>query len=206
MKVTVPKGGNEKVQCPEHLYEIMQKILMRENAIGRNQEHFWVAGLDNASKLLFIELIGLGVSNRVYADSPTIFRMAIYKMAKSVIFVHNHPSGSMKVSDADLDMTIHQYKAGKMLNIDLHDHLIISETKFLSFAAEGLMDKVRESELYTILDKKQQSLREDQLSSQKNIAKQEEAREIAKRLKDEGLDVDIIKKVTGLGKVDIRRL
>lgn len=202
MKVKVPKGGNEKIQCPEHLYEIMQKILMRENAIGRNQEHFWVVGLDNASKLLFIELIGLGVSNRVHADSSTIFRMAIYKMAINVIFVHNHPSGSMKVSDADFDMTIHQYKAGKMLNINVHDHLIISETEFLSFAQEGLMDKVEESELYTIMDKGQQVVRD----IQKSIAKQEEAREIAKKLKEEGMDADFIKKVTGLGKVDIRRL
>lgn len=202
MKVKVPKVGNEKIQCPEHLYEIMQKILMRENAIGRNQEHFWVVGLDNASKLLFIELIGLGISNRVHADSSTIFRMAIYKMAISVIFVHNHPSGNMKVSDADFDMTIHQYKAGQMLNISVHDHLIISETEFLSFAQEGLMDKVKESDLYTIMDKGQQVMRD----IHKSIAKDAAAKDIAKRLKEEGMDADFIKKVTGLGKVDIRRL
>ena len=72
--------------------------MLRENKIGRNQEHFWVIGLDNQNKILFIELVGLGAVNRVGANPPDVFRMGIYKLAVGMILVHNHPSGNLKPS------------------------------------------------------------------------------------------------------------
>jgi len=206
MNVQIPKGSSERILYPEQLVDIMQRVLRRENKIGRSQEHFWVVGLDNSSKLLFIELIGLGRSNRVHADSPMIFRMAIYKIAIKVIFVHNHPSGTMQASDADIDMTDHQYKAGKMLNIEVCDHIIISEKDYLSFENDGLMDKIRHSKLYTILNKEQQMLEAFKVEAEKEKAVRENALRIAKKLRAMGMDDDDIKKATGLRKNEIREL
>src|SRR5689334_23076879 len=97
---------------------IMQQILKRENKLGRNQEHFWVVGLNNANKILFIELIGLGRQNRVNANPPDVFRMAIYKLAIKLILVHNHPSGELKPSQADRLFTDRILKVGEIINID----------------------------------------------------------------------------------------
>jgi len=206
MNVKVPKDGDEFIKYPEQLADIMQRVLLRENKIGRNQEHFWVVGLDSASKLLFVELIGLGRSNRVHADAPTIFRMAIYKMAVSVIFVHNHPSGNMTASEADIDMTTHQYKAGKILNIDVIDHLIISETDFMSFDQKDMMKEIKYSDLYSILSKEEQMLNEFKSEAMAEKAALDRAKEIAKKMKEIDMDIDTIKKLTGLGKVEIKKL
>lgn len=206
MNVQIPKGSSEKINYPEQLVDIMQRVLLRENKIGRNQEHFWVVGLDNASKLLFIELVGLGRTNRVTADSPTIFRMAIYKMAVKVIFVHNHPSGTMEASGDDIDMTDHQYKAGKMLNINVCDHIIISENKYLSFESDGLMDKIRKSDRYKILNEEQQRLHDFKLSAEAERMAKEKVLLIAKKMKKDGVDNDTIKKYTGLRIGEVREL
>ena len=112
----------------------MQQILLRENKIRRAQEHFWIVGLDNKNKILFIELVALGAQNRLNASPPDIFRMAIYKLALKVIFVHNHPSGDVKPGGADKKVTERLIEAGQLLEISVVDHLIINETKYLSFA------------------------------------------------------------------------
>ena len=69
--------------------------MLRENKIRRNQELFWVVGLDNSNKILFVELVSLGSVNTTPINHPEIFRMAIYKMAVKIILMHNHPSGEM---------------------------------------------------------------------------------------------------------------
>lgn len=162
--------------------------------------------MDNAGKLLFIELIGLGRSNRVHADAPTIFRMAIYKMAKRVIFVHNHPSGQMEASQEYIKLTDHQYKAGQILNIEVADHLIISEDAHLSFESEGLMAKIRESDSYKILSKEEQLLQQFKVDAERTKGIEEEKIRTAKKMKKEGFDVEMIKKMTGLRVGEIRKL
>ena len=206
MTVQPPKGTSNKIRHPEQLVEIMQRVLRRENKIGRAQEHFWVVGLDHAGKLLFIELIGLGRSNRVHADSPTIFRMAIYKMAVRVIFVHNHPSGTMEASAEDINLTDHQYKAGQMLNIEVADHLIISEDNHFSFESVGLMRKIRLSDNWKILDKEAQLLQQLKVDTERAKATEEEKKRTAKKMLKEGFEVEIIKKMTGLRVGEIRKL
>ena len=172
---------------------------MRENKFGRNQEHFWVVGLDQSAKILFIELIGLGRQNRVHADAPTVFRMAIYKMAVRVILVHNHPGGQLQPSQNDIDATDGLYKAGKILQIEVADHLIINETDYFSFADHGLMEEIRKSGKYELLGDKEKELL-------KIREKHEEKLSIARKMKSDGLPEDVIRKYTGLRKVDLEEL
>ena len=124
MNVRLSQEQKIKLLNSDAVYSIMQQILLRENKIRRNQEHFWVVGLDNQNKILFIELIGLGQVNRVEANPPDVFRMGIYKLAVSMILVHNHPSGNITPSQADKDFTDRMLKVGKLININVLDHLV----------------------------------------------------------------------------------
>lgn len=79
-----------------------------------------------------------GVSGTV-VDAKLIFKKALDVLACSIIFCHNHPSGNLKPSQADIDITRKLKKAGESLEIAVLDHLIISEMGFYSFADEGIL-------------------------------------------------------------------
>ena len=130
MNVRLNKNQRIQVVTARDIYAIMQQVLLRENKIRRNQEHFWVVGLDNQQKILFIELVALGAVNRVNANPPDVFRMGIYKLAVSIILVHNHPSGNLTPSTSDKQFTDKMLKVSELVNIKIVDHLIISETGF----------------------------------------------------------------------------
>ncbi len=198
MNVRLTQEQKIKVLNSTDLYAIMQQVLLRENKIRRNQEHFWVVGLNNANKILFVELIGLGANNRVNADPPDVFRMAIYKLAGKLILVHNHPSGSHEVTDADLIFTDHMLKAGKLLQIDVLDHLVITETAYTSFADQGVMDELRKSGLFEIMGPEKQELEAFKLETERKRAEKEKAKSIAKKMKAKGYDDATIKELTGL--------
>lgn len=187
----------------EDVYRVMQQVLLRENKIRRNQEHFWVVGLDNANKILFIELIGLGAVNRVNANPPDVFRMGIYKLAVKMILVHNHPSGNVAPSEADTTFTDRFLKVGKLINIQVVDHLIISEENYTSLADMGIIEALENSGAFEIVDKEKQKIEEWRIKTAKERAVK---LEIAKNLKDQGIDSNTIKKATGLTKWDIRKL
>jgi len=79
-----------------------------------------------------------GVSGTV-VDTRVIFKSAIENLATSLILCHNHPSGNLKPSDADIKLTKKLRSAGETMEIPVLDHLIIAEKKFFSFADEGLI-------------------------------------------------------------------
>jgi len=199
MNVRIPKDQNHSISSADDLYPIMQKILLRENKFSRDQEHFWIVGLDQSTKILFIELIGLGRTNRVSTDAHTLFRMAIYKNALRVILVHNHPSGNLTPSDTDIDRTDYYYKSAKILNIEVSDHLIIDEKYYYSFADADEMENIKSSGKYEILTDEQK-----ELMLLKN--EHEKALKIALKLREMGLDDESIRKATGLRKVDLSEL
>lgn len=206
MNVRLSNEQKIKILNSDDVYSIMQQILLRENKVRRNQEHFWVIGLDNQNKILFIELIGLGAVNRVGADPPDVFRMAIYKLAVKMILVHNHPSGNLKPSQADLDFTDKMLKVGKLINIEVIDHLVISEKGFTSFVDEGILADLKKSGMFEIVDRDKAELKQWKIDMEKDKAERKKALEIAKKLKDEGMDEKTIKKMTGLYMHEIRKL
>jgi len=206
MNVRLSNEQRIRVLNSADVYTIIQQILLRENKIRRNQEHFWVVGLDNKNKILFIELIGLGAVNRVAADPSDIFRMAIYKLAVNMVLVHNHPSGSVEPSQADLDMTDRMLKVGKLINIEVIDHLVISEKNYTSFEDEAIMVKLRKSGLFEIVERDKVELKQWKIDVEKDKAKHLEKKAIAKNMKEAGMDEKTIKKMTGLYMHEIRKL
>ncbi|RDY61531.1 JAB domain-containing protein [Flagellimonas nanhaiensis] len=198
MNVRLTKEQKIKVLNSEDIFAIMQQVLLRENKIRRNQEHFWVVGLNSLNKILFVELIGLGAHNRVSAEPPDVFRMAIYKLAVKLILVHNHPSGSYRATDSDITFTDHMLKAGKLLQVEVLDHLVITETGYTSFADQGVMDQLLKSGLFEIMGPERQELEAFKLETERKRAEKEKALEIAKSLKASGMSDADIKKHTGL--------
>ena len=184
----------------------MQQVLLRENKIRRNQEHFWVVGLDNANKILFIELISLGSVNKATVKPPEVFRMGIYKLAVKMILVHNHPSGQMKPSNADIDLTDKLLKSGEMIEIKVIEHLIISEEDYFSFADERIIEDLKKNGRYELIDGDKAELQEYKAQMEKERAEKAKAITIATSLKKSGMSEDEIKKHTGLTLWDIRKL
>ncbi|MEM9001053.1 MAG: JAB domain-containing protein [Bacteroidota bacterium] len=206
MNVRLTKEQKIKVLNSEDIYAVMQQILLRENKIRRNQEHFWVVGLDNEHKILFIELIGLGAVNRVNVDPPDVFRMAIYKLAVKMILVHNHPSGSTDLSQGDNEFTDRMLKVGKLINIKVIDHLIITEDNYASLADMGIIDKLKKSGLFQIMGPEKKELEEWKIDTEKKRAIKQNKLEIAKSLKTSGMSDTDIKKHTGLSSSAIKKL
>lgn len=206
MNVRLTQEQKIRILNSGDVYNVMQQVLLRENKIRRNQEHFWVVGLNNRNKILFIELISLGAVNSVQVNPPEVFRMAIYKLAVKMILVHNHPSGDTTPSPADKDLTDRMMKTGSLIKIDVIEHLIISETDYLSFVDVGIMDELKNTGKYELLDSEKVAMRKWKEEYEREKAIEKNNLEIAKKMKENGVDVDIIKKCTGLRKSEINKL
>lgn len=206
MHVRLSAEQKIKILNSTDVYAVMQQVLLRENKIRRGQEHFWVVGLNNANKILFIELVSLGASNRVGIDPPEVFRMAIYKLATKIVLVHNHPSGEIKPSNDDIHFTDRMLKSGQMLRIEVIDHLIITDKKYASFGDLGIMEQVRNSGFYELLDNEKVRLQEFKAEMELKKAQKSKSLDIAKKMKEDGMDIDTIKKYTGLNKWEIKKL
>jgi DNA repair protein RadC len=180
--------------------------LLRENIIRRNQEHFWVVGLNNANKILFIELVSLGAAIRVQIDPPEVFRMAIYKSAVKIILVHNHSSGEITESTADREFTDRMLKVGEIIRVEVIDHLVISDTVYSSFERKGNMEKLRRSDSWRIVAKEEAEIKELKLEIEKEKSVKNEKVDVARKLKAEGMSDEFIKKVTGLKLNEIKKL
>ncbi len=102
-------------------------------------EEFWVIYMNKANKILAIESVSKGGVAGTVADVKIIFKKAIELLASSIILAHNHPSGNLKPSGADVSLTKKMHETGKIMEIDVLDHIIVAETGYYSFADEGMM-------------------------------------------------------------------
>lgn len=104
-----------------------------------NHEEFWIVLLNRANKITSKHLISKGGQAGTVADPKIIFNTVLQHQATSVILAHNHPSGNLKPSSADISLTNKLVAAGKLLDIGVLDHLIIADKGYYSFADEGMM-------------------------------------------------------------------
>jgi DNA repair protein RadC len=114
------------------------EIKVPETITG-NHEEFWILLLSRSCKIIAKELISKGGLSGTVADPKIIFSIALQHQASSIILAHNHPSGNLKPSQQDIDLTRKIHQAGKILDIGVLDHLIITDGGFYSFADEGLL-------------------------------------------------------------------
>lgn len=102
-------------------------------------EEFWVLLLNRAHRLIRKKRISEGGVSGTVADPKIIFKMALEELASGLIVAHNHPSGNLTASQSDIDLTKKLKEAGKFLEIQLLDHVIICGQKYFSFADEGMV-------------------------------------------------------------------
>ncbi|HEY9004167.1 MAG TPA: DNA repair protein RadC [Mucilaginibacter sp.] len=113
--------------------------LMRRHLVDLNHEEFWIILLGRSSKVLGKELISKGGLSGTVADPKVIFHIALQHQASGIILIHNHPSGNLKPSQLDISLTKRLSEAGRMLDIQILDHLIIGDTGYYSFGDESLL-------------------------------------------------------------------
>ncbi|MEC5156530.1 RadC family protein [Chryseobacterium sp. MP_3.2] len=102
-------------------------------------EQFWAIFLNQNNRILGKCQLSSGGINQSVVDVRILFKTAIEHFATGIVVAHNHPSGNLKPSQEDLKITKQITEAGKLLNIQLLDHLIISQNSYFSFADENLL-------------------------------------------------------------------
>lgn len=124
----------QKVSNSKEVFSIMQPI------IGElYHEEFWVLFLNNSNKILHKAQLSKGGITGTVVDVRIIFKIALEHNATSIMLCHNHPSGTLTPSDADKSITKTVKQAGINLNIQVIDHIIITENEFFSFSDNGIL-------------------------------------------------------------------
>ncbi len=104
------------------------------------KEHFVALYLNARNQLLSKETISIGTLNASLIHPREVFKSAIDHLAASILIAHNHPSGDCEPSDDDLEVTKRLKEAGKILGIDVVDHVIVTGKGFASFKEKGLLN------------------------------------------------------------------
>ena len=134
LKIGEPISG--KISSPTFIYELAKGIYKDLDA---DQEHFIIFSLDSKNQVRGYKIITSGGQNSASPDPKIIFRNALLLGACGIILTHNHPSGDAEPSEEDLGFTKKLEQAGKMIDIDILDHLILGNTKYYSFKENRLI-------------------------------------------------------------------
>ena len=202
MNIKLTEAERIKILNSDDLYGIMQKILLREQKIDQIREHFWVIGLENNNRILFIELISLGTVNKTLVEPMEVFSFALQKRAVSIILCHNHPSGELRPSDEDKDITDRLIQVGIIVDLKVIDHLIISNKSYLSFKDIGLLQELEKSTKYVPSYVLEQRIKKELIE----VTKRKEKIEIAKELKRRGTTDKDVAGITGLTLEEVEKL
>ena len=126
----------EKIQIRESkdIYKVLQPYLS-----DLQTEEFWAVFLNQNNRIVGKARLSAGGINQSVVDVRILFKTALEHLSTAIAIAHNHPSGNLKPSQEDLRITKQIADAGKILNIQLLDHLIISQNAYLSFADENIL-------------------------------------------------------------------
>lgn len=134
------KARKQTVTNPQTVQGVLSKVLNSENEVDRMKEHFWVIGLSTRNAIQYIDLVSLGTLNASLVHPREVFRFSILKAVFSIILGHNHPSGNAEPSEEDLKITRRLVEAGKIIGIEVLDHIVIGDRdSFYSFKERGII-------------------------------------------------------------------
>lgn len=123
-----------KITSSKDVYEIVKPDLT-----DLDHEEFWVLMLSRSNQVKKKVPISKGGVSGTVADPKIIFQKALEELASSIILVHNHPSGNLQPSQADIQLTRKMVAAGKMLDLPVLDHIIFANQGYYSFSDEGML-------------------------------------------------------------------
>jgi len=206
------------------IYEIMQLILKREKKLNTAKEHFWVIALNNANKILNIELVSIGSTSNTIVKPMEVLSIPLQKRAVGVVLVHNHPSNRPEPSEEDKDVTDRLIQACKLMNTPVLDHVIITENSYYSFKSSGLLERLEASLKYVLPyelerqfhDEMQEELKRIERETKKKIkesfeeglkhGRKQEIEHLAKQMLQDRTPIEYIAKWTGLSEQELEDL
>lgn len=129
-----PNKSETVIRCPEDLVEFMSPEM-----ISFDREHFCAVLLNTKNHIISVETVSIGTVNASLVHSREVFKQAITKSAYRIILVHNHPSFDPTPSPNDITITKELVRAGKIVGINITDHIIIGGEDYYSFREHGLL-------------------------------------------------------------------
>jgi len=124
---------NKRITSAEEVYAELRSFSMK------NQEHFLTITLDGASHIINVRTVFIGTLNQSIVHPREVFADAIADRAAGIIIAHNHPSGTLTASRADIQITERLKEVSKLVGIELLDHVILAKGGYYSFSDEGLL-------------------------------------------------------------------
>lgn len=128
-----PRASREQVNSPMDAIDILTRFLD-----GLDREHLVVLLLDNKNRVIGLNTVAIGSINEAIVTTRETFKPAILSNAVAIIIAHNHPSGDPAPSPEDIRITRKLVEAGKILDIEVLDHIIIGENSHVSLKEQGL--------------------------------------------------------------------
>jgi DNA repair protein RadC len=129
-----PELKNFDIKDPENVVKVI-----RASIKDKAKEHFKLIILNPRNKIIGISTISIGTLNASLVHPREVFKDAITHTAASVVLAHNHPSGDPEPSEDDLKITKKLVDSGKILGIEVLDHIVIGKNNFCSFKERGLI-------------------------------------------------------------------
>lgn len=126
--------SNKKISSPSDIAELYIPLLRDEL-----QEKFYVICLSSSNRIIKHELLFVGTLNASLVHSREIFKTALANNSANIILMHNHPSGNSEPSHEDISITNKISEAGKFLDIQIFDHIIIAGNSYSSFVEKRLL-------------------------------------------------------------------
>ena len=137
VKVTATKGDEFFIKSSDDIVQVLRNVFNADTIHWT--EEFIIVCLNRAHKVIGTCKVGLGGFTGVVCDPKVVMTIALQSSATSLILAHNHPSGNLKPSDADRRMTDKIKQACELLDINLLDHIILTDESYYSFAErEGI--------------------------------------------------------------------
>jgi DNA repair protein RadC len=122
------------IKTPEDAYN-----QLKNKSRGKKKEYFWAVMLDTRNQIIKCEEISIGSLDTSIVHPREVFKEAIAASASSMIVAHNHPSGNPEASTDDINLSKRLKEAGELVGIEIVDHIIIGDGKFISLKREGLL-------------------------------------------------------------------
>ena len=129
----VQKNHLDRITSASDVYHVLHEYA------SKDQEHFLLLTLDGASKIIEKRVIFIGTLNQSLVHPREIFKPAITDGSAGIIIAHNHPSGTLEASRADIQITDRLKEVAKLVGIELLDHVILSKNGYYSFSDKGLL-------------------------------------------------------------------
>ena len=136
-KTTVKASERPQINTSEDVYRLLKENWNYE--VIEFIEEFKVLLLNRANRVIGIVPISVGGTAGTIADPKVIYVSALKANAAGIILAHNHPSGNLKPSQADIELTKKLKSAGQFLDLPILEHIILTKEGYLSFADEGIM-------------------------------------------------------------------